>query len=67
MLTFINSEQGRVGVEDAYCRPQSLEGDDVTRAEGSSGGLAKEGQAFSESWCEAPAAEVLRCPTSGLP
>lgn len=54
-------------MEDAYCRPQSLEGDDVTRAEGSSGGLAKEGQAFSESWCEAPAAEVLRCPTSGLP
>lgn len=56
MLTFIGSEQGSVGVEDAYCRPQSLKGDNVTWAEGSSGGLAKKGQAFSESWCQALAA-----------
>lgn len=55
--TFINSEKGKVGVEDSYCIPQSLKGDgDVTFTEGNSGRVAKKGQTFSESWWQAPAA-----------
>lgn len=65
LRSFISSEKGKVGVvEDSYCISQSLKGDGVTYAEGSSRSRCSfkpllERDGYFESWCQSPSARTI--------